>query len=145
MGYERIREHDSTECGRHNVFVVNDKESEYRLKNPANKEICRTEIDNCYINQGKRCDCLLVACEAQNAYFVELKGSDFRHAIKQIDETVNRIGGDLDGFGLFARVVLTKSPTPHLRNIPDVLKFEKRLKQRGGDLKMKTILLVESV
>jgi len=145
MGYERIREHDCTECVRNDPVVVREKKSQYRLENPANKEICKTRVDDCYISRGKRCDWLLVDCEAANAYFVELKGADFRRAIEQIDETINRVGSDLQGFGLFARVVLTKSPTPHLRNTPDVLKFEKRLRKSRGNLKTKTKLFVESV
>ena len=145
MGYERIREHDCTECVRNNPVVVREKKSRYRLENPTSKEICKTRIDNCYINQGKRCDWLVVDCEAANAYFVELKGADFRHAIRQIISTIDHIGSDLDGFSLFARVVFTRSPTPFLRNIPDVLKLKKRLKKRGGDLRMETNLCVESV
>lgn len=147
MGYERIRDHDCTECNQHSALVLRDRKSTtaYRLENPAGKEICTTRIDNCYINQGKRCDWLLVDCVAENAYFVELKGADFRHAIEQINATIDHLEGDLDCFGLFARVVLTKSPTPFLRNTPDVLKFEKRLRKRRGNLKMKTKHLEESV
>ena len=145
MGYERIREHDCTECTRNTCVVVREKKSQYRLENPAGKEICRTQIDGCYLSQGKKCDWLLVDCEPENAYFVELKGTDFRHAIEQINATINYVEGDLDSFDFFARVVLTKSPTPFLRNTPDVLKFEKRLRKRRGNLKTKTNLFVESV
>jgi hypothetical protein len=98
-----------------------------------------------YIREGSRCDYLVVDCEEERAYFVELKGSDFLHAIKQIDATIDRLQADLSGFSIFARVVATKISVPNLQNNPQVLKMRRRLKSRGGNLDYRTRSIEETI
>ncbi len=47
-------------------------------------------VDGCQITNGVRCDKLLI-CE-DNEYFIELKGSDVKHAIEQLKASINQLG-----------------------------------------------------
>jgi hypothetical protein len=145
MPYDNIRNHGCTSCSEERVFPLKEKRSQFRLDNPDLKTVCITEIDGCYITDGIRCDYLVVDCSRPAAYFVELKGSDFFHAIDQIDATINCLQADLNGFSIFARIVVTKIRVPDIGNDPKVLKLQKKLRQRCGDLKYKAILLTETI
>jgi hypothetical protein len=145
MPYDNIREHRCTNCGEQPVYVRKEKKSQYRLENPNCRTVCITEIDGCYITDGIRCDYLAVNYSGLAAYFVELKGSDLLHAVDQIEATINLLRSDLNGFSIFARIVATKIAVPNLRNNPKVLKLQKRLKSRNGDLRYAAILMTERI
>jgi hypothetical protein len=145
MPYDNIKNHQCTNCGENRVYPLKEKKSQYRLENPNRKAVCITEIDGCYITEGIRCDYLAVNCSEFAAFFVELKGSDLLHAVDQINATINLLQVDLDGFSIFARIVATKIAVPNLRNNPKVLKLQKRLKSRNGDLRCAAILMTERI
>jgi hypothetical protein len=145
MPYENIKNHACTNCGEQRVYVLKERKCQYRLENPNRKAVCTTRIDGCYITDGIRCDYLAADLGGLAAYFVELKGSDFLHAVDQIESTINFLQADLNGFSIFARIVATKVTVPNLRNNPKVLKLQKRLRHRNGDLKDATIMLTETI
>ena len=41
---------------------------------------------------GLRCDKLLLSADELEERFVELKGTDVKHAIEQLESTINRLG-----------------------------------------------------
>jgi hypothetical protein len=145
MPYDNIRNHHCTECGEQSAHVRKERKCTYRLENPNRGTVCVTRIDECYITDGIRCDYLFVDCLGHGAYFVELKGSDFLHAVDQIQSTINLLQADLDGLNIFARIVATKIAVPNLQNSPNVLKLRKKLKLLSGDLKYATIFLTETI
>ncbi len=148
MAYDRIQNHRCTICNDLTVRSVKAKKCTYRVENPNARNLCLTKIDGCYIETrgtGTRCDYLLVDCTPQHAFFIELKGSDFLHAVEQIQSTIDHVQSDLGGYEFSARIVLTKVSVPNLQNNPHVLKLRKRLKNRQGNLKYGTILLTETI
>lgn len=78
--------------------------------------------------------------------FVELKGSDLNHAIKQI---INSIQNVLDKPSVkvdrvHGRVVLSKTRTPDL-NSSHEKDLKRMLKERNGDFRIATSLLKEVI
>ena len=53
----------------------------------------KVDVDGCTIT-GKaiRCDKLLLSSDEHQEYYVELKGTDVKHAISQIEETIKKLG-----------------------------------------------------
>jgi len=60
----------------------------FRLLNPSRKWINKVAVDTCYITTGLRCD-YLFEVEQQKVYYVELKGKNIEHAVKQLRTTMN--------------------------------------------------------
>ena len=54
------------------------------------EQFCRINVDNCLIinSNTKKCDFVFVRCANNYHYFVEMKGSDTKHAIKQLESTI---------------------------------------------------------
>jgi hypothetical protein len=71
-------------------IVIRDKGSKnpvcivFMNKSSLNVDII--DVDDCVIKSGVRCDYLLILNDTE--YYVELKGSDVSHAVKQIERTV---------------------------------------------------------
>lgn len=52
----------------------------------------KVQVDGCAIKEGAKCDNLLVSEDEKEEYYVELKGKDIKHAIEQIERTIDKIG-----------------------------------------------------
>ena len=102
------------------------------------------QIDNCKIKNGLKCDYMVTICDDKKIFFIELKGSDLSHAIKQIETTINnnKIKIYTNNYKLFARVILNKVRTPDLRGTK-IVKFKKFIKKHGGNFKYKVNFLEE--
>ena len=72
-------------------IVVRERGSRFVLKNPKGIKVRVVEIDGCVIKEGPRCDWLFVATGDPTEIYVELKGSDIGHAIKQIKATIPQV------------------------------------------------------
>ena len=60
--------------------------------NPQSLPYERVDVDGCTINDGVRCDKLLLSADEREERYVELKGTDVMHAIDQLEETIKRLG-----------------------------------------------------
>ena len=60
--------------------------------NPQRLPYERVDVDGCTINEGVRCDKLLLSADEREERYVELKGTDVMHAIDQLEETIKRLG-----------------------------------------------------
>ena len=60
--------------------------------NPQRLPYERVDVDGCTINDGVRCDKLLLSADEREERYVELKGTDVMHAIEQLEETIKRLG-----------------------------------------------------
>ena len=144
MNCETVKNHECASCNQKGIITAKEKKCTYRLINKSDKRFCKVKIDGCYIKEGKKCDYLIIDCERNDFYFIELKGSHLLTAIEQISQTISYFANDLDGT-VYARVVLTRVSVPNIANNPKILKLEKRLKKLGGNLKKATIQLVETI
>lgn len=79
-------------------IVIKDKGSKNNsnlvICNPNKKQISVVRIDDCVIRNGERCDYLVLNCEKDillEEIFVELKGSDVKKAICQLEKTIVQV------------------------------------------------------
>ena len=83
---------ETTESGA--AIVRTAKFRTFRLVNPHRVKVQIIEVDGCFITEGLRCDWLFVPTSDHLEVYVELKGSDVRHAIRQIEETIPQVSAD---------------------------------------------------
>lgn len=139
-------DHRCSTCNRNQEVVAREGRRTYRLRNPSAKLICKVRIDGCYITDGEKCDYLIIDCEGRDARFVELKGGDLLKAVDQIRATVERLRPDVEACQkVSARIVLSKVRVPNFRNEPKVLRLEKLLRRRGGDLDCRSQFMSETL
>lgn len=70
--------------------------SKFRLENPQRLEVRVIQVDDCVIKQGVRCDYLVITPSQDRTFdsqeiYIELKGSDVRHAVEQIATTIQKL------------------------------------------------------
>ena len=125
------------------LFDPKGKKSNYRLVNSAENYMAVCRVEDCLIKDGDRCDYLLFDCEAEKAYFIELKGSNLSKAVGQIDNTLtNLINQIYPKFKISARIVLTRVNT-HALTDTAYKRLEKRVKNLGGTLKKSSNAFME--
>lgn len=109
--------------------VCEEKKKRYNLVNDRNHEIALFHMDGgiiCCEENVQKCDYLYVIYDKDSptAIFVELKGKDISHAIKQLKASIDKYGTKLKR-RICARVIC--SSVPRLHNDPVVKKFKKEL------------------
>lgn len=92
----------------------------------------------------RKCDFLLLNTKDKTAYFIELKGSDIQSAIKQINNTLQKVLPGLKGYNINVRIVLTKVSVHGLRG-SDYLNLKNLLKRLNGCLKSSSTPLKEDL
>ena len=100
-----------TECiqkVRSRLIVFEEKRSKLTIVNNKGITATRVKVDGCEINEGIRCDYLLIADNVE--HFIELKGQDIEHAIKQIQRTIRLLSSDSRSSSKVSFVVCTRSP-----------------------------------
>jgi hypothetical protein len=109
-------------------IVLRDKQSRNQacmiFNNPERKPVRKVLIDDCVIRDGLRCDYLLVSDSAE--YFIELKGSDVKHAVSQIERSINVVSTDARRQPKHCLVISSRCPlfAPEIQEIKLRLKKE---------------------
>lgn len=106
----------------HPNVKVEENGKKFIALNPNRKEVLRIKIDGCVINDNttNKCDFLIIDTQKDNAYFIELKGKNVKHAIKQLTDTIEKINNTSNKYisekfsGKFAFAVLSHCPLPSL-------------------------------
>ena len=129
---------DCTDCSEGKYIVAEENKKKYVLQNPSKKKICKIRIDSCVISSKtqRKCDYLMIVCESENKYFIELKGRDLISAVEQLAETIKYFQAKCyeSNGKVFARVVLSKVPMPKTIELDSrVVALRKLLKKLGGD------------
>jgi hypothetical protein len=72
------------------------QEGRYKVvfKNPRRLLVQKIKIDGCMILTGPRCDYLVIFGKPITEVYIELKGSDIRHALRQIERTIGLFSQD---------------------------------------------------
>lgn len=115
----------------------------YIAQNIRKKGIVVYQIDGGLLKDATqlKCDYALLT-EDNHLYLVELKGSDYPHALEQIIHTIQVLEPEVNL--LNARVVLSKVRVPGLRVTQEV-KLQNLLSRYHGDLKKKAVELEEKI
>lgn len=106
-----------------------ENKSTYVGNNPTGCKVKLYHIDGEIITEGLRCDYLLLEEEHLNAIFIELKGTQLEHAIRQLENTDKAIEGELRNYAKFYRVVLSGYRGPEADKIV-VKKFKRTCHNR---------------
>lgn len=91
------------------ILTFSEKKSTFQVINAERRKLEKHQVDGCLIVDGIKCDWLLVDSETGKEIYIELKGSDIKHAVDQICSTVNALTRDLKGVKL-GYVICTKCP-----------------------------------
>lgn len=101
--------------------------------NPSGQYAVRHyRLDGALIKNEQCCDFLLINDTGMKAYYIELKGSDFSHAVEQVEAGEKLCRSHLKGYVPYYRIVTSKTRTQELNST----KF-RRFQQRVGADKIK--------
>lgn len=128
---------DCTDCTSGKQITVQENKRKHILKNPSCKPVCKVRVDDCVISSvgQRKCDYLLIACQSDAWYFVELKGKDLLGAVEQLTQTLEHFQAQIPG-KVFARTVLTKVNVPKtIETDARIIKLRKLLNKYRGDFK----------
>lgn len=108
------------------VIVLQENKSRLVIKNLRNEKIRQVCVDGCVITEGQRCDFLILGPN-NSEYFIELKGCDVEHAIKQLETTINLLGSNIKSVKRHAIIISSRCPllTPKIQKLK--LHFKKTL------------------
>jgi len=94
------------------ILVFSDKKSkcEFRIINDKQRKIEKHRVDGCRIKgEENKCDWLAVDVESDKEFFIELKGKDIEHALKQLCASADKLSKNKASKKL-AYVISTRSP-----------------------------------
>ncbi|OHB78858.1 MAG: hypothetical protein A2Z25_23750 [Planctomycetes bacterium RBG_16_55_9] len=91
------------------LIVLQEKRSKITFNNPRRSTVRRVVVDGCVITKGPRCDYLLIN-DSSVEHFVELKGSDVRHALAQLESSIRQVSADVREGQKKAFVISTRCP-----------------------------------
>jgi len=120
------------------LIVLRDKKgkSEYRAANQTRKNVICLRFDGCVLddNEVKKCDYLLLDCDDKIAHFIELKGGDMLHAIKQLVNSVTltvHLLKEKQFAAVHAKLALSK--TPKVVPAKEWLDLRRLMQKHNGD------------
>jgi len=124
-------------------ITCEEKRKKYILENVRSVNIANYHIDGGVVQNDdeKKCDFLIYVEDDKNIILVELKGTEFSTALKQLYNTVNLFSQQFNGNKIYARIV--GKEVPKIANSPDAVKLIKLLKKHGGNLKSNSDILSE--
>ncbi len=77
---------------RNRIVSVKERGKKFQIINESSSLVNKVTVDGCYIKEGLKCDYLfeIIQKEAvEKVFYVELKGKDVEHGIKQLEATIN--------------------------------------------------------
>jgi hypothetical protein len=92
-------------------IVLQENKSKITFLNPNRDQILLISVDDCVIKNSEtlRCDYAIIPCDGVEIY-VELKGSDILHAVKQIESTIKLLSDNPQKIKKLCFVVSTRVP-----------------------------------
>jgi hypothetical protein len=140
---------DFSDCRK--IVVLADKKHpnvKYIAKNPNERLVCVFYVDGGLISDNEaKCDKLLVAenkDEKQHPdfYFVELKGADFKTAIRQLNRSIDVLMCHIDYRSVNCRLVMSRCPDIKSSN---GIRLERKLKSLNGNFIRQSRQLEETI
>ena len=89
------------------IICLKEHKSKFIFHNPEQKKVNCINVDGCAITEGPKCDHLLIDANSVE-YFVELKGSDVKHALEQLETSIKKLGGE--STSRYAFIISNKCP-----------------------------------
>ena len=112
---------EKSECEKNQKIIVSrDRGSscQHRAINDKGKsDVRQYQLDGKLVVDETCCDYLVLNDSTKSAYFIELKGSDIRTAVSQLEVTERRFRAELKGYAMFYRIIAKKMRTHELKSI----------------------------
>ncbi len=93
---------------RNKLVVFKERRSQLTIENKDEVLATQIIVDGCEITSGLRCDFMFLIKEME--FYIELKGQDINHAIKQIEMTILRLSQDRIKQKKKSFIICTRSP-----------------------------------
>lgn len=121
------------------ICVAFEKGKTYRLNNNSGYKIRKVKVDKCIAQDmgEKRCDYLMEIKSIERVIFIELKGGDLAHALRQLYSAITFLKKEFVNFQMDARIVGTRD-VPGFIGLPDYLKLEKVIRAAKGKIERAT-------
>ncbi|HEV8083683.1 MAG TPA: hypothetical protein VGP55_10795 [Chitinophagaceae bacterium] len=129
------------------ICIAFEKGKIYRLNNNSSHKIKKVKIDNCIQqNKGeKRCDYLMEIKAIKKTIFIELKGGDLVHALRQLYSTIIYFKTEFSNYQIDARIIGSRD-VPGFINTADYIRLEKEIRPTKGTIKRGTNnIYIESI
>lgn len=111
------------------IVISKENRNEHHVRNESRSCIYQYRIDGDIEKRStvKKCDYMVEVCNDQKklAFVIELKGSDLRTALQQIEATIELFSAQLAGYALCPRIILHRIPTHDIHG-SDYRKFKKK-------------------
>ena len=96
-------------CEKHQKIIVSEENKRKHVANNDDGNLVRHfRIDGGIVPASSsvlRCDYLVINLEKKNAYPIELKGTDVKHAVDQIRSTITYLGSELSLYTILPRII----------------------------------------
>lgn len=124
-------------CDTRKIIVVEEHKKRYILQNNGDV-VAVYQVDGQMIASADmiKCDNMIVDASVLLAVLVELKGTDLRHALGQIETTYGFVLSALQRHRLYGRIVTSaRTNVPNLKTDPQYMRIQRAFMRHGGNLK----------
>lgn len=128
--------------------VIEENRKKYELLNPNSDRIANFHIDGGMIPSPNitKCDNLLIDTDSDVAIFIELKGTDLKHALKQIEVMIDKLSNDLMNYRIFARIVTSnRTNVPNIKTCPQYVALNRKVLKNHGNISIHSNIISENI
>lgn len=97
-----------TSTNSNKLVVFEENKSKLTIENKHRVEASKIKVDGCQITDGLRCDFLYIINGLE--VFIELKGQDLDHALKQIKTTIEQLSNEPKTHPKISFIICTRVP-----------------------------------
>lgn len=127
------------------VILLQERGKKYRIINTREEQFVKIKLDGCLSPVGQEtADYLVLHCKKNDAYIVELKGSDFTKACTQILSSIRFLQKEIHNARIHARIVLGKVRIPALPS-EQFMRLKQICLSHGGDCKYRSQTFTETL
>lgn len=106
-------------------IALEEKASKIILVNDQRATVTIIQVDGCAINEGVRCDFLVVSA-LHKEHFIELKGGNIDHALAQLERTIEILSVDQQKQMKCSFIISTRCPLTTTKIQELKLKFKQK-------------------
>ena len=117
-------------CGNVSKLKVGENRALMYVINKQRKKYIEIKIDGCENITGYKCDIGIYLCELNESLLIELKGSDIKHAVEQLEATIkyynsHSINSKLDPKKTTCFIITSNNPLSSTETQNQKLLFQK--------------------
>jgi len=107
-----------SQFSRNRAIVVEENRKRYIINNTNGECIAKVRVDNGILSStsDSKSDYMIIRCQHDIVYLIELKGSDVKKACEQVLSTIEKLAAILQAATIHARIICSRVPTPALRS-----------------------------